>query len=246
MAGKVVDMSEFRNGTVTAEEVEGAMAKQEVKTDAPTTCICGQAVTEMDIDSCDICGEEICSVCSVLTESADGEVPICGSCAIQMDQEAEEALEAKKEEEKMSLKEAMIAAWESGVTSSMYGDIEIVQQEPSGGSHWAEWVRFGYFKREHVYWARRDTGEKTDGGRIRWDWIAVYLDSGRGKGRFFSMKESEGPEGYKAHDALQAGIIQDLIKKGKKWRSARHSSNKHSWQKWDLDKIFENTVGREG
>ena len=113
----------------------------------------------------------------------------------------------------------------------MVQDVEIKVQSPYGKSLWAQWVKFGYLKPNHVYWAFRTL---KSGNR---QWLAIYVDTGRGKGRFFDLTTDNGRAELKI---AEEQFRQYLIAKGSPWCTKSFLKSKGNWETWDLNKVYEN------
>lgn len=255
MARKIVENTNLRSvNTMTAEEIEKLIAEQQsemkeeekmVQDETKTQCVCGVTCQEMDLTYCDICGEVICDVCGDIKEDSYK----CGECVMEQSNFKEETVETQSAEKTMlqdkveerkqtneeafmeKLEAAMKKAWSQKADVVKAGVVEIKSQSPQGKSLWAQWVKFGYLKSENVYWAFRTL---KSGSR---QWLAVYIDSGRGKGKFFDLTSDEGKSELLKMEELYR---QHLISKGNPWCTKAYLKAQGHWESWDLNKIYEN------
>jgi hypothetical protein len=80
-------------------------------------------------------------------------------------------------------------------------------QEKWGSSIWAKWVANGDLSPHYIWWCWR-----TFPGGTR-NWIAFYIDSGHGKGKFFDLRDPE-----------QKKALRELEKTTAKWIASRRTN----------------------
>lgn len=257
---KVIENTNLRSvNTMTAEEIEKLAAEQqremeeeeEMQDKTKTQCVCGHECQEMDLSYCDICGEVVCDMCAntssesylcseCFEENCDREEPVAENEEQQEEpMQAEQQIVKATEEEKLEQKRrefmekieiAMKKAHSEEQESVDLGVVKIRTQSKRGKSLWAQWVYFGYLKPCNIYWAFR---ELEDGKR---QWLAFYVDSGQGKGKFVDLTTQEGKD---ALTALEEKYRQYLISTGKRWCTKPHLESLGYWETWTLDQIYE-------